>query len=183
MITTKMLEELVLSYPICEYATGTAREVPVSDRVRRICETECTRYGKNWSCPPHIGVINDLMEVVRSYKNYMLFSTAAQVTDITDMDACLEAKRAHEKLTREYTAKLSELTGHRNGDTDGFLVLSTGCSICDSCSCPDAPCRHPEERINSVESHGVVIVELARRTGMEFYYGTDSVVYFTLTLY
>ena len=40
----KKIEEEITKFPICEYAFIRPEEIPFSERVRYICETECPRY-------------------------------------------------------------------------------------------------------------------------------------------
>jgi len=55
--------------------------------------------------------------------------------------------------------------------------------ICGECSYPDAPCRHPEERISTIESHGILIMETASRLGVTFDCGNNAVTYFSLIFF
>ena len=53
----KKIEEEITQFPICEYAFIRPEEIPFSERVRYICETECPRYGTSWACPPAVGTL------------------------------------------------------------------------------------------------------------------------------
>lgn len=173
------IESILLDYPICEYCFGSTAQIPFSDKVFTICETDCKRYGHSWSCPPHAGSIEDNIKRCRSYEHFFLFSTVTEVSDAWNVDACLEAKKSHEALTRELRAHLLEIIP----SSHPIHILSTGCAICDVCACPDEPCRHPKERLYSSESHGIVLMQLVDEMGLCFNYGGDIAVYFSMVLF
>lgn len=175
-ITNEFLEQLSAEFPICEYAFGTTDQIPFSDKVLFICQTDCKRYGHSWACPPHAGEISENIARCRSYSRFFLFSTVWEVSDAWNTEVCLEAKKAHEALTREFREQLS-------AQAFSFYTLSSGCSICDVCACPDEPCRHPEDRLPSMESHGIVIMQLVEEMGLTFSYDGTTAVYFSMILY
>lgn len=70
---------------------------------------------------------------------------------------------------------------HEAKDT---LTLSTeACAVCAHCSWPDAPCRHPDRMFPCVESHGIVVTDLAERAGVDFYAEGNLVTWFSLIFY
>ena len=171
------IKNILLKYPVCEYAFGDTNTIPFSDKVIVICRTDCRRYGHCWACPPHAGSIYDNMKIVQSYRHYLLFSTIAEVADNMNFDLSMEAKRPHEAVTRSLRRELAESFDGR------FYVLSAGCMICDTCACPDEPCRHPEDRLMTTESHGIVLMQLVEESGLTFYYGGTYIAYFSLVLF
>lgn len=176
MTNTERIEKIVASHDVCEYTFGDYGQIPFSDKVIHICRSDCPRYGHCWACPPAVGDIHDCMERTSAFKRFCLFSTVAEVSDSNNLAACLPAKKAHEALSRQIRAELRQTLPEH-------LMLSTGCSICDTCTYPDGPCRFPEERLSSMESHGIVLVNLIEAMGMCADYGNDMVVYFTMILY
>lgn len=181
----EFLVEEASQYPVCEYMFGAAADVPFSDKVLHICENECTRYGKCWACPPYAGGINDNIELIRSYKHFFLFSTVWEVAAAWDAVACLNVKKEHEAVTRSMRADLFEkyglpLESHDENPHPAIYTLSSGCTICDVCSCPDEPCKHPKERLQTSESHGITIMELIEKLGMTYDFGGNTVVYFSM---
>ena len=176
MTNREKIEEIITKFDICEYTFGDYSQIPFSDKVIYICQTDCPRYNHCWACPPAVGNIHDCMQRVGHYDRFCLFSTVAEVADIYDMDACLAVKKEHESVTRQIRAQVQS----RIAD---ILVLSTGCAVCDKCTYPDEPCRHPQLRLNSMESHGILLVNLLENTGMCSNYGNDMAVYFSMILY
>ncbi|MBE6032659.1 MAG: hypothetical protein E7224_05645 [Clostridiales bacterium] len=48
---------------------------------------------------------------------------------------------------------------------------------------PDAPCRFPEELSPSVEGYGIFVTPLAKKAGIPYYGGPDTVTYFGLACF
>ena len=176
MTNREIIEEIITSYDICEYAFGDYAQIPFSDKVIYICRTDCPRYGHCWACPPAVGDIHDCMERTEHYNRFCIFSTVAEVSDSNNLGACLPAKKAHEALSRRIRKDVQ-------AQVPDSLMLSTGCSICDECTYPQEPCRYPRERLSSMESHGIVLVNLIEQMGLCADYGNNAVVYFTMILY
>lgn len=176
MTRREQIEETLGNFPVCEYAFGSAEKIPFSERVREVCRTDCPRYGHCWACPPAVGEVDECIARCKVYDSWCLFSTICEGVDEANMDDCLRVKKEHEAVTG---AIRRELDG-RIGD---FLVLGTGCNICETCTCPDAPCRFPDERLSSMESHGIVLVNMVEQAGLCFDYGPGTVTYFSIILY
>ena len=104
------------------------------------------------------------------------FSTVTEVENAWDQDACLKVKVSHEEITRKIQTELKK-------KLPDFYVLSTGCTACEVCACPAEPCRHPEQRLASMESHGIAILQLVSEMGLNYRFGNDSVVYFSMILF
>ena len=182
------IENLILEYPVCEYVFGSPSDIPFSDRVFTICETDCKRYGHSWACPPHAGDLTINIERIKKYHHCLVFSTIWEVTDAWNFDACLEVRKQHEVMTREIRKKvlghfgLEEESLAENPNPDIYF-LSAGCAICEDCSCPDSECKHPKERLMTMESHGILAVSLVEKLGLTSMYDGTTTVYFTMILF
>ena len=172
----EIIEGFIYEFPICEFHYIGFEDLMFSDKVRTICEQGCVRYNKSWACPPAIPPIDACMKECASYEHVFLFTSVAEVSDNLNFSACLEAKRSHERMTLEIRTKFEEQFGK-------VLALSTGCMICDDCAYPDTPCRHPEERLSTIESHGLLIMETASQLGVCFDCGNNIVTYFSLIFF
>lgn len=176
MTYQEIIEEFIYDYPILEFYYLNREELIFSDKVRYICEHECNHYGKSWACPPAIGSVEDCIKECEPYEHVFLFSTVAQVPDNLNFEACLGARKDHEELTLTLREKFRE----RFGDV---LALSTGCMVCETCAYPEAPCRHPEKRLSTIESHGILIMQTAESMGICYDCGNDCVTYFSLIFF
>jgi predicted metal-binding protein len=172
----EIIEGFIYNYPVCEFYYLGLGDLVFSDKVRYICEHDCPRYKKSWACPPAIDSVSRCIAECGAYGHVFLFTSVAEVTDCMDFTACLEARRSHELMTLELRREFGEHFGK-------VLALSTGCMLCDDCTYPDAPCRHPEERLSTVESHGILIMETAARLGVTVDCGNNTVTYISLIFF
>lgn len=172
----EIIESFILNYPICEYRFLEREELIFSPHVRAICQTDCKRYGHSWACPPVVGTIEECIERCQHYEHAFLFSTVTDVADSFDMEGCLDARRDHEEVSYQVTQAFKE-------HFPDVLTLTTGCMICDECAYPDEPCRHPERRFSTIESHGILIMQMAAMQEMNYDCGCNIVTYFSLLLY
>lgn len=134
-------------------------------------------YNKSWACPPAVGEVADCMARCRSYPHFLMISTITEVSDIANMEVTLATRAEHEAVTRQVRDMLKE-------ETEDIYVLSTeACAICDHCAWPDGPCRHPDRMFPCVESHGILVTDLAERHGIDFLAGSNLVTWFSLLFY
>ena len=162
--------------PILQYEFFPPEMLSFSDRVRHICETECPMYGKTWACPPGVGSVEDCRARCLSYPEALLISTVAEVQDIANMEETLATRREHEEITAQVRA-LIDAEGQ-----EGFVLSSEACARCEKCSYPDAPCRHPSEMFPCIESHRILVTELAEKFGIEFIAG-NTVIWFSILFF
>ena len=170
------VEAQLCELPISQYAWIDPRRIEFSERIRYVCEHECTMYGKSWACPPAVGSVAECREKALSYPEGLVFTTLTEVEDIADLEATLATRAPHEQITRQVRDILRQYASD-------VLTLSTeACAVCRHCSYPDAPCRHPDRMFPCVESYGIVATDLAEKNGIEFYNG-NLVTWFSVLCY
>lgn len=171
-----IIEEFIYNYPVCEFYSIKHSDLIFSDKVRFICETECTNYNKTWACPPNIGSIEDCMKECEEYDHVFLFTTVAEVSDSLNLTETLAARKNHEEITRA-------IRGEFRKHFKKAMALSSGCLNCETCAFPNEPCRHPEDRTSTIESHGILIIQVADQLGISYDVGSNMVTYFSLIFY
>lgn len=172
-----LLERQLAELPLAQYEFFETEELEFSERIRTVCEVECPRYGKTWACPPAVGTVEDCKARCLGYPEGLLLVTLTEVTDIADMEETLATRPAHEALTHEAAALL------RAQGLEVIGLSTDSCAICQKCSYPNAPCRHPKQMYPCVESHGIVVTALAEKHGIDYLYGGNVVTWFSLLLY
>ena len=100
-----------------------------------------------------------------------------EVEDIADIDATLATREEHEEITR----KVHHMMLDQGAEV--YVLSTESCAICEHCSYPDAPCRHPERMYPCVESHGILVTDLGEHYGLPFQAGGNIVTWFSLLLY
>lgn len=171
------LEEQLSELPIAQYEFFETQELEFAERIRTICQTECPRYGKSWACPPGVGTVEECKARCLSYPKGLLITTLTEVSSISHMEECLATRGPHEELTRQ-VIDLLEAQG-----LEVYGLSTESCALCDKCTYPDAPCRHKEQMLPCLESHGIVVTALADNHGIEYLYGPQVVTWFSVLLY
>lgn len=171
------IEEQLTQFPVCEYAFIDPADLEFLDRVRYICKTECPQYGKSWSCPPAVGTVEECKERCSRFTGGFVFTTIAEVNDISNMEETLATRMDHEEITRQIRDLFAE-------QTEDLQVLSTeSCAICKKCAYPEAACRHPDRMFPCIESYGILVTDVAEKYGISFMNGANVVTWFSLILY
>ena len=172
------LEEALSELPLYIYAWVDPQGLEFSDRVRWICQNECTMYGKSWACPPGVGTVAECRQKCLSYNKALLISSLTEVEDISDLQATLATRRDHEALTDQVGALL------RESGVEPYILSTEACAVCGRCAILDGqPCRHPEKMHPCVESQGINIIPTLEANGLEFQYGQNVVTWVSLLLF
>lgn len=176
MFDRAVLEQQLSQLPLFQYEFLKSEELVFTERVRHVCESECPMYGKTWACPPAVGTVAECRDRCLAYPDLLMISTVTEVQDSANMEETLATRHDHEAITHQ-AADMVRALGCET------LVLSTeACAICAHCAYPDAPCRHPEKMLPCVESHGILVTDIAEKHGMEFFNG-NIVTWFSLIFY
>ena len=146
--------------------------IRLQEEVRDMCASgNCGQYGKNWSCPPHQGSIDECRRQIQSYHNGILVQTVGNTEDCFDIESMLETEALHKELVFALQGLL--LLHHPR-----LLTLGAGCcTLCKSCTCPSEPCRMPEKRISSMEAYGMLVLEVCRDNQLAYNYGPNKIAY------
>lgn len=172
------VEAALAELPLYIYAWVDPQGLEFSDRVRWICQNECTMYGKSWACPPGVGTVEECRQKCLSYNKALLISSLTEVEDISDLQATLATRRDHEALTDQVGQLLRE-----NG-VEPYILSTEACAVCGRCAILDGqPCRHPEKMHPCVESQGINIIPTLEANGLEFQYGQNVVTWVSLLLF
>ena len=174
----ELLEQQLSELPLYIYDFFDPRDLEFSSRIRWICEHECPMYGQSWACPPGVGSVDHCRQICRAYDHCLLISSIVEVRDIADMEETLATRPDHEALT-EQVRELMQQQG-----IDPFILSTEACTVCDRCAILDGePCRFPEKMHPCVESHGINVVDVLEKRGLEFQFGANVVTWISLLFY
>lgn len=172
------IEEKLAELPLYLYAWIDPGTLEFSDRVRWICQHECSMYGKSWACPPGVGTVAECRERCLRYNGCLLISSLTEVADISDLEATLATREAHEALTDQVGEIL------RQAGTEPYILSTEACAICPKCAILEGkPCRFPEKMHPCVESQGINIIPTLEAQGLAFQYGENVVTWVSLLLF
>ena len=174
----ELLEEKLSELPLYIYDFFDPRELEFSSRIRWICEHECPMYGQSWACPPGVGTVDCCRQKCMAYDHCLLISSIVEVRDIADMEETLATRPEHEALTEQVRELMKEQ------GVDPFILSTEACTICERCAILDGQsCRFPEKMHPCVESHGINVVDVLEKRGLEFQFGANVVTWVSLLFY
>ena len=172
------MEQLLQQTDIFQYKVIEVEEIPFSPAVREACkENRCGRYGTCWTCPPGVGEQEELEKKIKSFQRAAVFTCKYDLEDSFDFEGMKEGAGETQGILRELVDEL------RSQKVVLMALGCEGCHICTKCNYPATACRFPERAIPSVEACGIDVVELAKRTGLKYNNGPDTVTYFCMILY
>ncbi len=145
--------------------------------VRAMCSADtCRAYGKNWTCPPHCGTLDECEARLRSYSRGILLQTVGKTEKAIDTKAYRRTEERH--LTLFY--RLSEEI--RNAYPDALCLGAGGCRICRECAWPES-CRFPEKACSSMEGYGLFVTQVCRDNGAKYHHGENTITYCACILF
>ena len=178
MLNRALLEEQLQELPLYVYAYVDPKSIEFSDRIRYICQTECPMYGKTWACPPGVGEVASCKAKCLGYENCLLIGTIVETGDSANIDETLATRPAHEKVTNQVRDLM------REQGVQPYILSTEACAICDRCAYLDGlPCRMPGRMHPCIESHGINIIPTLEENGLEFYYGSNIVTWYSLLFF
>ena len=149
----------------------------VNEMVRSACAADkCHAYGKNWTCPPYIGTLDQCLERIHSYKRGILLQTVGKLEKAIDTKGYVRVEGEHLEAFHKFVEKV------RERDPDALCLGSGGCRICKQCACPE-PCRFPEKACSSMEGYGLFVTQVCRDNDLKYYYGEKTICYCAMVLF
>ena len=146
--------------------------IDLKPEVRGMCaENTCGLYGRRWSCPPGCGTLRECEERLRGFSRGILVQTVGEVEDSFDFEGMARIEQVHKESFDAMYAALR---------ADGVRTLALGaggCTRCQRCTYPDAPCRFPESMVSSMEAYGMLVLEVCRANGLKYYYGPGALAF------
>ena len=147
------------------------------EEVRSMCaEDRCKSYGKSWSCPPAVGSVKRAKERAEAYHRGIIVQTAGTLADSFDMDGTAEIMQKHKKAFDTLIRQV------RHFYPDCLPMGAGTCRLCRSCTYPDRPCRHPERMVSSMEAYGLLVSDVAIRSGLKYNYGENTMCFTSCVL-
>ena len=165
---TKIAEEAGFS----AWANLDVATIELKPEVRDMCATNsCGQYGKRWSCPPGCGTLEECGARLKGYTHGILVQTYGDIEDGFDFEAMMEIESDH----KDHVVEMYETLREKGADV---LAIGAGCcKHCAKCSYPDEPCRFPDKMIASMEAYGMLVLEICKANGLQYYYGADKMAY------
>ena len=145
--------------------------------VRDMCAADrCHAYGKNWTCPPECGTLDECARRLQGYPRGLLVQTTGTLEDSFDYEGMMELEKRHLSYFHAFCAQV------REAFPDALCLGTGGCRICKRCAYPE-PCRVPEQAVSSMEAYGLLVSEVCTQCGVPYYYGANHLSYTACVLF
>jgi len=140
--------------------------------VREMCSVDlCHQYGKNWRCPPGCGSIEEAAERAAQYSYGVLVQTIGKMEDDFDYETIQDTAEKHKNNFAALVDKVKERV-------PDVLPMGAGtCSLCETCTYPDAPCRFPDQSISSMEAYGLWVSKVCELSNIPYNNGKQTITY------
>lgn len=147
------------------------------EMVRDSCEADrCHAYGKNWTCPPACGTLEECSSRLKKYPYGVLVQTVGILKKEIDTKAYRETEKKHLERFALLAEKMKTLA-------PGALCLGTGgCRVCKKCAYPEV-CRYPEKAYSSMEAYGLFVTQVCRDNHIPYYHGKMTITYTSCVLF
>ena len=169
---TKKLKQEALDIGFSNAGKLNMEAVVFMPEVRDMCSVNtCRQYGKNWCCPPGCGSIEDAAKRAAEYSYGIIVQTVGQMEDDFDYETIEATSHKH----KDNFAVLAEGLRKRYPD---MLPMGAGtCSVCETCTYPDAPCRFPDKIMPSMEAYGLWVSKVCEISGIPYNYGKQTIAF------
>ncbi len=168
------IETYITQFPIYQYSFLKPEELTYSDKAKQLCRQNCSAYGQFWSCQPAVGKIEKCREHCLLFSDVLVFSTVSDMKEHSGRAFKEEAAKEHEHLT-------DIIAEHFLDEGYSIYTLTGGrCMKCAKCTFPRELCRFPDEMHPCIESHGLVMSDIADICNMDHYMGEELRLNFSL---
>ena len=145
--------------------------------VRAMCAADkCGAYGKNHTCPPYCGSLEDCARRMGSYRRGILLQTVGKLDKDIDTRGYRRAEQRHLEAFAQFCGRI------RRAHPDALCLGTGGCRICKQCAWPE-PCRFPEKALSSMEAYGLFVTQVCRDAGIPYHHGPRTITYTACVLY
>lgn len=147
------------------------------EAVREMCAADkCRAYGRNWTCPPAIGTLEECEDQMQGYQCGILLQTVGHLKKPIDSRTIRDTERRHMDSFRVFSDKVREVF------PDALCLGAGGCRVCKVCAYPE-PCRFPDKALSSMEGYGLFVTQVCRDNDLPYYHGEGTIAYTACVLF
>ena len=147
------------------------------EAVREMCAADrCRAYGKNWTCPPHCGSLEECKVQMAGFRRGILLQTVGRLQKTVDTRGYRETEQRHLAQFHRFCEAVRQVY------PDALCLGSGGCRICGDCAWPE-PCRFPQRAVSSMEAYGLFVTQVCRDNGIAYHHGEKTVTYTACVLF
>jgi len=156
-------------------------EIKFAPELRTLCEANsCGRFDSNYTCPPNIGEVDELIAKLQSFDNAVIWQNIYPLEDSFDFEGMMDGQDKHNAMTIEIAKNIYEKFGREKA----IVLGAGGCTICTECAAKKKePCRNSELALASLEAYGLNVSQIAELAGLKYINGQNTVTYFSGVFY
>ena len=149
---------------------------------RQCCEDNaCGNYGRNYSCPPDCGTVEEMRERTLGYEHALVLCTVSHGVDAYNEAESKLLKKDHTQRTQMLIKQLKE---RELVPEKGLRILAGPCSLCPTCKILEQqPCPMEEVRGSCLSAYCINVTALAETAGIPISWEGDQVSFFSLYLW
>ena len=150
------------------------------ERIRKYCEeNKCGSYGRNYTCPPNAGSLDEISERLKNCNHGYLFQYSKELDLKKDFKKILKSKDDFHKIILKIEDSMN-----KSGIDDVWGLIGGNCGLCHACAIQkDKPCRHPDKSRMSLEAIGIDVVGLLNKLGLDSNFHRDRITWTGCILY
>ena len=154
-------------------------EIVFDPAFRPYCEENiCGQYDANYTCPPECGSPQEMKQKILAHRKVLVMQTIWEAQDFSDSKAIKAGKRHHNLSSQKVMKKL------RSQGVPGFMVGSSGCSLCTPCRIQlGEPCAFPDLRWSCMSAYCIFVRKLADACEMEYDVGSGLIAFFGMYVF
>lgn len=147
------------------------------EAVRQMCAADkCRAYGRNWTCPPAVGTLEECASRMRTCRHGILLQTVGHLRRRIDSKTIMETERRHMEQFRAFAGRV------RAEFPEALCLGAGGCRVCRICAYPE-PCRFPEQALSSMEGYGLFVTQVCRDNGLPYHHGEGTITFTACVLF
>lgn len=129
-------------------------EIIFDQRSMLKCRFGCNRWGKYWTCQPHIGIsVEQFRESLKQYSQALIIQSSDPVAG------------------QEIAVNIEKIAMLEHGAPFAFAMCL--CVLCEKCAYPD-PCRYPHKARPSMDGMGIDIVKTVEPLGFRVSFDAEG---------
>lgn len=173
-VLLRLAEEIGFSH----YGFFPTEALSFREEVREMCKAgRCGVYGTRWTCPPYCGTLEESAEKAKQFQTGILLQMTGRMEDDFDVECMAETGETLKEKLALFVKRLRE-------KHIPCLPMTAGtCNRCDPCTCPDEPCRFPEEAFPSMEAYGLMVNDVCTAANVRYHYGQRTITFTTCVLF
>jgi predicted metal-binding protein len=150
------------------------------ERIRAFClENKCHNYGKNYTCPPYVGSLQEIRLKLRNFQRGFLLQYSKAIDVKGDKEGVIQTKIDFHKKVIQMEEALKE-----RGINTVWGMIGGNCELCDTCKAvTNEPCPYPDKARTSLEAIAIDVLTLLDKVGLDNDFHDDKITWTGCLLY